>query len=208
MRRSRTAALAVAAAATLVVAAPQPASAHHRGSLVTGTYSTGAAAAWQPLPSTRVGPDRGRATDATVVIDPSQARQRYSGVGFSLDETSVSNLWKLTPVQREDAIRLLADPRTGAGLDRFRLTIGSPDLIEHLPFWSYDELPAGATDDFGLEYFSIQRDIDLHIVDTARLIRKYNPEGHLLRLGVERAGLDEDQRQVPRRGRAQARQHH
>ena len=179
MRRSTTAALAVATTATLLLAGSPPAGAHgrdHGGSLVTGTYSTGAAHTWQNLPPTRVGAGRGTLTNATVVIDPSQERQHYTGIGFSLDETSVSNLWKLTPTERDQAIRLLVDPRTGAGLDRFRLTIGSPDLIEHLPFWSYDDLPAGVTDDFALKHFSIQRDIDLHIVETARLIRKYNPK--------------------------------
>ncbi|MGI5238269.1 carbohydrate-binding protein [Dactylosporangium sp. CA-139066] len=181
MRRIMT--IASTAALSLVVGSVSPvgldqataAPEHHRGEVVTGTYSTGAAAAWQPLPSVRVGDNPGSAADATVVVDPSQARQRYSGIGFSLDETSVSNLWKLTPQQREDAIRRLVDPRTGAGLSRFRLTIGSPDLIEHLPFWSEDDLPPGVADDFGLKYFSIQRDIDLHIVDTIKLIQKYNP---------------------------------
>ncbi|MEV4316122.1 carbohydrate-binding protein [Actinocrispum sp. NPDC049592] len=139
---------------------------------MTGTYSSGADHIWQPLAPVR---DTGAKTDATVVIDPSQLRQQYSGMGFSLDETSVSNLWKLTPENRDKAIRLLADPRTGAGLDRFRLTIGSPDLIEHLPFWSYDELPAGVTEDPDLKYFSIQRDVDAHIVDTIKLIQRYNP---------------------------------
>ena len=181
MRQATTAALAVASTAVLLLTVGQPAhgaaspSAYGDGAKVSGTYSAGAAH-WVKLPDTRVGDDRGQATDATVVVDPSQVRQAYSGIGFSLDETSVSNLWKLTPEERENAIRLLADPRTGAGLDRFRLTIGSPDLIEHLPFWSYDDLPAGVTSDFGLKYFSIQRDIDLHIVDTARLILKYNPK--------------------------------
>ncbi|GIF17799.1 glucosylceramidase [Actinoplanes tereljensis] len=173
MRRSTTAALVV----VLLLATAQPADAGgHRGALVSGSWSTGATHAWQALPAVRVGDGRGQGTDATVVVDPSQERQAYSGIGFSLDETSVSNLWKLTPAERENAIRLLADPKTGAGLDRFRLTIGSPDLIEHLPFWSYDELPAGVADDFALKHFSIQRDIDLHIVDTARLILKYNPK--------------------------------
>ncbi|MCU7725144.1 carbohydrate-binding protein [Actinoplanes sp. KI2] len=178
MRRTTTAAVAVASTAALLLAATQPAAAQHGGrhpERVSGTYSTGAAHAWAKLPDTHVGDDHGQATDATVVIDPSQGRQQYRGIGFSLDETSVSNLWKLTPAERENAIRLLADPRTGAGLDRFRLTIGSPDLIEHLPFWSYDELPAGVSSDFGLRYFSIRRDLDLHIVQTARLILKYNP---------------------------------
>ncbi|MEV4348703.1 carbohydrate-binding protein [Actinoplanes sp. NPDC049596] len=169
MNRTVTAALAVAAT-TLAMAPPAMAGGRH-GVQVTGTYSTGAAHQWQPLP----GAQRDRNADATVVIDPSQERQHYSGIGFSIDETSVSNLWKLTPAERERTIRLLADPRSGAGFDRFRLTIGSPDLIEHLPFWSYDELPPGVTSDFDLKYFSIQRDIDLHMIDTIKLIQKYNP---------------------------------
>ena len=145
---------------------------------VTGTFSAGAAH-WQTLPATTLD-SRDKQADATVVIDPSRTRQDYTGIGFSIDETSVSNLWKLTPAERERAVRLLADPRTGAGLDRFRITIGSPDLIEHLPFWSYDELPAGVTEDRELKYFSIQRDIDLHIVDTIKLIQKYNPAATFL----------------------------
>ncbi|MBM2621613.1 carbohydrate-binding protein [Actinoplanes sp. LDG1-06] len=171
MKRSWTATLAVASTAiTFLATAPATAgAAKHR---VTGSYSTGAANAWAPLPATPAG----AVADATVVVDPSQERQRYSGIGFSIDETSVSNLWKLTPAEREKAVRLLVDPRHGAGFDRFRLTIGSPDLIEHLPFWSYDELPAGVTEDFALRYFSIQRDIDLHMVDTIKLIQKYNPQ--------------------------------
>ncbi|MBG0563147.1 carbohydrate-binding protein [Actinoplanes aureus] len=145
---------------------------------VTGTYS-GGGAHWQDLP--RTGLTKGaKPADATVVIDPSRSRQEYTGIGFSIDETSVSNLWKLTPAERERAIRLLVDPRTGAGLDRFRITIGSPDLIEHRPFWSYDELPPGVSDDWDLRYFSIQRDIDLHIVDTIKLIQKYNPRATFL----------------------------
>ena len=176
MKRSMTAALAIASTAVTLLAGQPATAGKPRGEAVTGTYSTGAADAWKALPTTRVGDDAGRAVDATVVVDPSQQRQRYSGIGMSIDETSVSNLWKLTPAEREKAVRLLADPRHGAGFDRFRLTIGSPDLIEHLPFWSYDELPPGVTEDFGLEYFSIQRDIDLHMIDTIKLIQKYNPD--------------------------------
>ncbi|MFG3023626.1 carbohydrate-binding protein [Streptomyces sp. NPDC048254] len=145
------------------------------GQVVTGTYSTGGAQAWRSLPIVRTGTDTGGPVDATVVADPSALRQRYTGIGFSLDETSVSNLWKLTPAERTKAIRLLVDPEHGAGLDRFRLTIGSPDLIEHLPFWSEDDLPAGVTEDFGLKHFSIRRDLDLHIIDTIKLIQRYNP---------------------------------
>jgi glucosylceramidase len=183
VKRSATAALAAASAAALVLAAAQPASAggHRRhGAPVTGTYSTGAsstgpAVAWAPLPATHVGDDDGHPVGSTVVVDPSQLRQRYNGMGFSIDETAVSNYWKLTPAEREKAVKLLVDPRTGAGFDRFRLTIGSPDLIEHLPFWSEDDLPPGVTSDWNLRYFSLKRDLDLHIVDMVKLIQKYNP---------------------------------
>ena len=173
-QRRRYAVLAAAVTVTLATVA-SPATAGGFGSPVRGTYSTGSDHAWQQLPVVWTGRDNGGAVDATVTIDPSQTRQNYTGIGFSLDETSVSNLWKLTPANRERAIRLLVDPVTGAGLDRFRLTIGSPDLIEHLPFWSYDDLPAGVTEDPTLKYFSIKRDIDAHIVDTVKLIQRYNP---------------------------------
>ena len=179
MRYPISTALAAASAMSLLFVGSLPAGAaagRPRSAVVTATYSTGAAHAWQALPDVRVEDRTTGPSDATVVIDPSRVRQQYSGIGFSIDETSVSNLWKLTPAQREDAVRLLVDPRAGAGLDRFRVTIGSPDLIEHLPFWSYDDLPAGVTEDWNLRYFSIQRDIDLHIIDTIKLIQKYNPK--------------------------------
>lgn len=173
MRRILVAALAVALAPVGIAGAPAGATGH--GTPVTGTWSTGAAHAWQALATSDLTTGAGGTADDTVVIDPSQARQRYTGMGFSLDETSVSNLWKLTPAERDRAVRLLVDPVHGAGLDRFRITIGSPDVIEHLPFWSEDDLPAGVTSDPTLKYFSIRRDLDLHIIDTIKLIQRYNP---------------------------------
>ncbi|MCO6008464.1 hypothetical protein NE236_26150 [Actinoallomurus purpureus] len=179
MRRFITAALAAASATVTVLAVALPATATagpvHHDPFVAGTYSTGGAHQWRPLPAVRLGDDKGAPADATVVVDPDRTRQRYTGIGFSLDETSVSNLWKLSPAKREEAIRLLVDPKKGAGLDRFRVTIGSPDVIEHLPFWSEDEPPAGVAEDFGLKYFSIRHDLDLHIIDTIKLIQRYNP---------------------------------
>ncbi|GAB1644834.1 glycoside hydrolase family 30 protein [Krasilnikovia sp. MM14-A1259] len=171
MRRSRIVALIAASTIVSALTGPPAAATRPESPQVTGTYSTGAHHAWQPLAAVR----SGGPADATVVVDPSRTRQRYTGIGFSLDETSVSNLWKLSPERRDAAIRLLVDPRTGAGLDRFRITIGSPDLIEHLPFWSADDLPEGVTEDFALRYFSLRRDLDLHIIDTIKLIQRYNP---------------------------------
>nr|WP_308288245.1 putative Ig domain-containing protein [Streptomyces corallincola] len=180
MKRSLAAMAAVSVTTLTALAGTGPTAHADRGGphgpLVTGTYSSAdGTRKWQPLPSVALTGDAHGAVDATVVADPAALRQKYTGVGFSIDETAVSNLWKLTPAQRESAIRLLVDPRHGAGLDRFRLTIGSPDLIEHLPFWSEDDVPPGVSDDFGLKHFSIQRDLDLHIIDTIKLIQRYNP---------------------------------
>lgn len=182
LQRRRSLTVLAVVAALLSTAVPQAGAADtgERGAPVTGTYSASSEHMWQRLPLAHVGNDNGGPVDATVVVDPGQLRQRYTGIGFSIDETSVSNLWKLTPANRERAIRLLVDPVSGAGFDRFRLTIGSPDLIEHLPFWSYNDLPAGVTEDFGLKHFSIQRDIDTHIVDTIKLIQRYNPRATFL----------------------------
>ena len=78
MRRSTTAALAVASAAALVIAGVQPASAHHGGEPVSGSYSAGAEHAWQRLPGRRFqqrqahGPDVHRWDNAEVVREPTR----------------------------------------------------------------------------------------------------------------------------------------
>jgi glucosylceramidase len=142
---------------------------------VLGSYSSSADHRWQSLDTVLFEKDKNSNDVNTVItVDPSTKYQEYQGIGVSLDETSVSNLWKLSTEDREAAIKNLVEPVNGAGIGLFRLTIGSPDCIEHLPFWSYDELPAGVTDDFDLKYFSIEKDKTHHIIDTIKLIQKYN----------------------------------
>ena len=180
-----TACVAVVGALLLVPAAAHatsPAAAPHH---VTGTYSslTDGAVQWRPLPDAVIektkknGKDGPVApVDETVVIDTSQSFQKYRGVGISIDETAVANLFQLPEPERRAVVKHLVSPTDGAGMNLFRIPIGSPDLIAHLPFWSYDDLPAGVTEDFTLEHFSIQRDIDLHIIETVKLIQEYNPD--------------------------------
>src|SRR3954471_2507742 len=83
VRRTVGVAVTVAALGAGLVTASVPASAGRpeRGAVVSGTYSSGSAQTWQPLPSAYVGNDRGTTPDATVVVDPSTLRQKYSGVG-------------------------------------------------------------------------------------------------------------------------------
>ncbi len=148
--------------------------------LVHGTYSTlrNNSAMWVDLPSAQLNPEQEIDADATVTIDASQTFQKYNGLGMSIDETAVANLFALPEAERRDVIKNLVSPTEGAGMDLFRIPIGSSDLIQHLPFWSYDELPDGVEDDFDLEYFSIQRDIDMHIIEAIKLIQEYNPDAH------------------------------
>lgn len=156
---------------------------------------------WQSIGSASLSNEVAEDADANVIIDPSMKYQDYAGIGISLDETSVSNLWKLGLKEDgtydmwkiENAIRMLVNPEDGAGFELFRITIGSPDCIEHIPFWSYDDMPlmeegcavdpetgecpcGKQHEDWDLEYFSIQKDIDYHIVETAQLILKHNPD--------------------------------
>jgi len=179
MTRYRTSALLAGAAGLALVCTSLPVAAmadEAPSTKVTGTYSQGNNITWASLADTTFGPGTSASADATITVDPTKTFQRYSGLGISIDETGVSNLWKLPESERRAVIERLVSPTNGAGLDQFRLTIGSPDTIEHLPFYSYDDLPDGVTDDFNLQYFSIQRDIDLHIVETVKLIQEYNPD--------------------------------
>lgn len=153
----------------------QPAHTPPGGASVTATYSDAAGKIqWEPLQATRFGLQTDGESDASVTVDPSKTFQHYSGVGISIDETGVSNLWKLSRSEREAAIKKLVSPTQGAGLDQFRLTIGTPDTIEHMPFTSYDEMPKGRQD-WNLTHFSLKHDFDYHIVETVKLIQKYNP---------------------------------
>ena len=141
--------------------------------LINGTHSSGDVM-WQEMDQSYFQTSNGQ-SDTDIIIDPSVKYQKYKGIGISLDETGVSNLWKLDETQREKVIEKLVSPTNGAGLDHFRITIGSPDCIEHIPFWSYDDMPEGQ-EDWNLEHFSIKKDIDAHIIDTIHLIQKYNPD--------------------------------
>lgn len=170
--------LAAAVAVLMVSAGLAAAPAAYAGEVnVVGTTSADdGSTLWQPLEDIEPGTDATQAVDATVVVDPSRSFQSYDGLGISIDETAVSNLWKLSEAERRRTVQKLVSPTDGAGMDRFRITIGSPDLIDHYPFWSYDELPEGVIEDFGLEHFSIQRDLDAHIIDVIKLIQEFNPD--------------------------------
>ena len=138
---------------------------------VYGSYSAGNTH-WQDLDPVIFGEDTGATATVNVMVDPSLQFQEYDGVGMSLDETSVSNLWKLTKEVREDTLNKVVKDW---GVDLFRLVIGCCDCNERHPFWSLDDSP-GDQDDFKFEHFSIAPDHEQHIVDAVKYIQALNPD--------------------------------
>src|ERR1700733_14769926 len=76
----------------------------------------------------------------------------------------------MSATARDKALRALVDPSTGAGFDAIRITFGTPDFTSHA-FYSYDD---GASDP-SLSRFSIQQDINYHIIDVLKQAQAINP---------------------------------
>ncbi|MGO3042090.1 carbohydrate-binding protein [Ancrocorticia populi] len=177
-RAARAVGLATACALALPTLAVATAANADEDATVTGSTSSGGDPAnwWRELPDAQVEEASAADGDVSVVVDPAAISQPYEGIGMSLDETSVSNLWALTPAEREKAIRMLADPETGAGMDLFRIVIGTADAVNHMPFTSLGDLPDGVEEDPDFKHFSIQRDYDNHVIETAKMIKEINPD--------------------------------
>ncbi|REK71327.1 glycoside hydrolase family 30 protein [Paenibacillus paeoniae] len=115
-----------------------------------------------------------KSNETTIAIFPEITYQQILGIGTSMEESTVYNLAKMSPEKRLEVLKLLVDQQDGAGFNLIRITIGTSDFTAQT-FYSYNDLPEGETD-FKLEHFSIQRDIDLGIIDTVQELLKLNPE--------------------------------
>jgi len=107
---------------------------------------------------------------ATITVDTTQKYQTVLGVGSSLEESTIYNLSRMSAAGRDAALRALVDPVNGAGFDVARITLGTSDFTSH-DFYTYDDGAADPT----LSRFSIQRDIDYHIVSTLQQALAINP---------------------------------
>lgn len=94
----------------------------------------------------------------TIVLRllPAEQGQSMDGFGASLTESSASLLMKLSPAQREQAMREMFVPSGPLGLTLLREPIGASDFSAHGDY-SYDDIPAGQTDPT-LEHFSAGAD--------------------------------------------------
>lgn len=105
-------------------------------------------------------------------VSPSVTFQTMLGLGSSLEPSTCSNLWRMTPADRERTMERLVSPTAGIGMNLMRLCIGTPDFTGD-PWYSYNDLPAGASDP-ELKHFSIERD-RAYILPVLKLARQKNP---------------------------------
>lgn len=110
----------------------------------------------------------------TIHIDPEKKYQEMMGIGTSMEESTVYNSMKMSDSVRNQLLQDLVDPVNGIGLSLIRVTIGTSDFTAG-EFYSYDDMPPGQTDE-DLSEFSIQRDIDLGIIDNLKKLKQTNPD--------------------------------
>ncbi|MBI1841770.1 MAG: hypothetical protein HYR88_13100 [Verrucomicrobia bacterium] len=108
---------------------------------------------------------------AVIEVDASLRFQKLLGLGSSLEATTCSNLWRMTPRERGRVLDALVDPDRGIGMNLMRICIGSSDFTGD-PWYSYDDLPAGETDP-GMQRFSIAKD-RRYILPVVKEARKKN----------------------------------
>jgi glucosylceramidase len=81
----------------------------------------------------------------TIQVDASRTFQTMDGFGFTLTGGSAMHLVRMAPTARLALLReLFATDGTNIGISYLRLSIGASDLNERV--FSYNDLPAGATD--------------------------------------------------------------
>jgi glucosylceramidase len=108
-----------------------------------------------------------------IDVDPAVAYQTILGTGISIEESSVSNLLKLSPAKRAEVLTAMLDRDRGAGMNLFRVTMGSSDFTGR-PWYTYDDVPPGAEDP-DLAHFSIQKDFDAGIIGVLKAMLAMSP---------------------------------
>ena len=113
----------------------------------------------------------------SILVDPSQRFQAMDGFGFALTGGSAQNLMRMTVVKRRELLQeLFSLENGGIGISYLRVSIGSSDLNART--FSYDDLPAGATDP-NLEHFTLSDDLG-DVVPILKEILKISPNIKIL----------------------------
>lgn len=111
-------------------------------------------------------------SNPTITVDSSQEFQVMEGFGASMTDSSAWLIGtKLTPRQRDAALRALFAPDSGS-LSFLRQPIGGSDFVVG-PSYTYDDMPSGQTD-ATLANFSIAYD-EPYIIPTLKRALAINP---------------------------------
>ncbi len=110
----------------------------------------------------------------TIIVDPRQKYQQMDGFGASITDSAATVLYRLAPTVRDQAMHRLFDPVSGIGVSFLRQPIGSSDFTAAATHYTYDDVPAGATD-FALTKFSIDHDRS-EILPLLRQAKRLNPD--------------------------------
>lgn len=115
----------------------------------------------------------GQSAAATIDVDDSKTFQTMEGGGASFTDGAA---WlineKLSPVQREEVMRRLFDPKEGIGISFLRNPMGSSDLTRK--WYTYDDDESDKAD-ASLPHFSIDHD-RADVLPLTKWARQLNPE--------------------------------
>ena len=121
----------------------------------------------------------------TIVVDDKKTYQEVLGMGTSVDESTIYNLMKMDKENRTAFIKRLLDPVNGMGMTLMRVTVATADFTAQDFYTYYDG--TGTELDGKPDWenktgkgFSIQKDIDLGIIDVIKEMQSIAKE-----LGVE-----------------------
>jgi glucosylceramidase len=112
------------------------------------------------------------AAPTTIEIDRAVRYQSVEGFGAAITDSSAHVLYGLSQDSRDEVMRNLFDPRTGAGISFLRQPIGASDFVDG-PDYSFDDMPPGQTD-YSLRHFSIAHD-QAQILPLLRQAERLNP---------------------------------
>lgn len=109
-----------------------------------------------------------------IYVNPNITYQSFEGFGSSFEGSSVYNLSQLSDTNRNTVMQDLFDPSAGAGWNLMRICFGTCDFSSDF-YYTYDDVPAGQTDE-NLSCFSIQEDINRHIIARVKDAIAKNPD--------------------------------
>lgn len=110
--------------------------------------------------------------NSTITVSDETTYQEMDGFGYALTGGSALHLNTMGASQRADLLNELFGPN-GLGISYLRVSVGASDLDAE-PF-SYDDLPAGQTEDLNLDHFSIAEDL-VNLIPVLQEILAINPD--------------------------------